>query len=374
MKKFLFPIIAFAFIVFGFASCSLLNSSNEASVSFTIDSKTAQKLLSATNNRTAFNNSARSGVTQELQGMYCKISLKGGYEETKTVLIEEDTTINFSEIPVGISLYAEAVIYEQFDTSEEKVILFDGKSEIISVKSGENKLSIQLKRVEPDIELSTINLSVSLSYTPTVALQEYEVRVRNSSNEMLQKFSVESIDSPIVIENLYPDTYTVSVLGCATFSDVSYVYYYQKTTIAVSSGENKSSELTLGNINDTGTYIVISIQPQGQAATDWATVGSTNNYSCTITGNGVNFTVEDYETVGNGNNYGSISPSEWSSVKDKFLEPGFEYTFDVTVTKKGSVDSTWNDSIAVYTGSTTAIAEQSNYENQGSHAVTVNVE
>ena len=69
-----------------------------------------------------------------------------------------------------------------------------------------------------------------------------------------------------------------------------------------------------------------------------------------------------------------MTPGSWNSHKDKFLEPGFAYTFDVTVIKEGWVDNAWVDKIEEYHGSTTQIVEESNYSNQSSHEVTVVVE
>ena len=351
---------AILFLALCFVSCSFFNASETASVSLSVVSSDGNSL-------------ARSVIPQALQGKFCEISLKGGYSETKTVLLDENASLSFSAIPVGIRLYAQVNIYEQTDTTNEKIILLEGTSDKVLVKAGNNKLSILLKRPGQDAATSSINLSVSLSEIPSVTLEEYEVRVRNSNNEMIQKFSVDNIDSPIAIENLPSDTYRISVLGCATWSDVEYVYYYQKANIVVSSGENKSSDIVLGNFTDNGTYIVIFIQPQGEAAERWSQ-GSNNCYSCTITGNGVNFTIEDSETAGNGNTSGCLNPDSWNSIKDKFLEPGLEYLFSVSVRKEGWENDNWNSNMATYTGSTTKIVEQSNYENQGSHAVTVNVE
>ena len=55
----------------------------------------------------------------------------------------------------------------------------------------------------------------------------------------------------------------------------------------------------------------------------------------------------------------------WYSKKETFLEPGFAYTFSVTVTKNSS---------EIHRGSLTKIVEQSNYSNQNDHPINVYVD
>lgn len=375
MKK-IFRLLSVCYGLFAIISCSNLTESNSASLSFTIDRKMAQKINATAELGNVSNYSARSLSAQEMEGLYFEISLKSIYQETKVMPVIENATVNFENIPVGIELYAEASAYrlERIDETIEKFVLYEGKSESIQIKAGENKISIQLKRVEPTEQFSSINLSISLSGTPTTEIEAYEIRVRNSQNEMILTKDVESIEDQILIEELAPDLYTVSVLGYYSVSNDSIVSYYGQTKISLSSNESKTETIELGEFENSGTYICVYINPINAALSEWATLGSNNQYSCTITGNGVNFTTTGYETVGNGNDYGYMTPNEWNSLKGKFLEPGFAYTFDVTVTKEGWVDDTWVDEIRKYHGSTTQIVEESNYSNQNSHAVTVEVE
>ncbi len=374
MKK-IFRLLSVCYGLFAIISCSNLNESNSASLSFTIDRKMAQKINATAELGNVSNYSARSLSAQEMEGLYFEISLKGIYQETKVMPVIENATVNFENIPVGIELYAEASAYrlERIDETIEKFVLYEGKSESIQIKAGENKISIRLKKVEPTEQFSSINLSISLSETPSTEIEAYEIRVRNSQNEMILTKNVESIEEQILIEELDPDSYTISVLGYYSqeSGDVAFVTYYGQTTINLSSNENKTSAIVLGDFESTGTYQVINIKPVGEA--DFKT-GSLLSYSCTIIGNGVNFTFTGEETPNENKMGGTMNPNSWNTIKDKFLEPGFEYTFDVTVTKGGWEGEVYNHNMATYTGSTTEVVEQSNYENQGVHAITVEVE
>ena len=381
MIKLIKRFIVFIFLTSVLFSCSLLDSQNEASITFTIDRNMAQKISDTDRARNVSESASRSISPEEMEGLYFQINLKGGYEDSKTIPVVENASVDFENIPVGIELYAEANAYrlEEIDGIKDKIVLFEGKSEKIIVSAGNNKLSISLKRIEPVIQTSSIKLSISIDGTPdSNKIQAYEIRIRDSNNEMSQILTVDNIENPVLIENLPQDNYTISVLayylnvdGAEDYNDVT---YYGKTSTELSASENKSANVELRDFSSSGTYICVNIQPINSAAEKWGVLGSNNKYSCTITGNGVNFTTEGLETVGNGNNYGYMTPGSWNSHKDKFLEPGFAYTFDVTVIKEGWVDNAWVDKIEEYHGSTTQIVEESNYSNQSSHEVTVVVE
>lgn len=385
MVKLIKRFIVFIFFTSVLFSCSLLDSQNEASITFTIDRNMAQKISDTDRARNVSESASRSISPEEMEGLCFQINLKGGYEDSKTIPVVENASVDFENIPVGIELYAEANAYrlEEIDGIKDKIVLFEGESEKIIVSAGNNKLSISLKRTEPVIQTSSIELSISIDGTPdSNRIQAYEIRIRDSNNEMSQKLTVDNIEIPVLIENLPQDNYTISVLayysnlnvdgdGGEPYDDVT---YYGKTSTELSAGENKSANVELRDFSSSGTYICVNIQPINSAAEEWAKLGSKNQYSCTITGNGVNFTIEGEETVGNGNNYGYMTPGSWNSHKDKFLEPGFAYTFDVTVIKAGWVDNAWVEKIREYHGTKTQIVEESNYSNQSSHKVTVEVE
>lgn len=214
--------------------------------------------------------------------------------------------------------------------------------------------------------------------------EAYEIRVRNSYNEMSQKISGVTPGSTIVIDDLYPDTYTISVLAYQSTSGnngdssnpTSFTYdsvsYYGRTTVTVYAGEEKEASIIMKTFDDSGSYPVVNIYHEDE---NFFTYNGFFAYSCTVTGNGVNFTYTGEESGDNGNPYGTmicnnlngIANYYWNQKKETFLEPGFTYTFNVTVTKSG-------DSVTTYRGSKTQVVEQSNYGNQLSHTIDIYVE
>jgi len=227
---------------------------------------------------------------------------------------------------------------------------------------------------------SARSISSSGSITENDQIEAYEIRVRNSYNEMSQKISGVTPGSTIVIDDLYPDTYTISVLAyySTSIDDGNYnnttsftydrVSYYGRTTVTVYAGEKKEASITMRTFDKSGSYPVVTIYPEGE---NFFTDGAFT-YSCTVTGNGVNFTYtggetgEDTKTCGtmSCSNLNGIANYQWNHKKETFLEPGFTYTFNVTVTKNGD---------ATYRGSKTQVVEQSNYENQFAHTIDIYV-
>lgn len=213
-------------------------------------------------------------------------------------------------------------------------------------------------------------------------IEAYEIRVRNSYNEMSQKISGVTPGSTIVIDDLYPDTYTISVLAyqSASVDDgyinnlTSFTYdsvsYYGRTTVTVYAGEEKEASIIMKNFDNSGSYPIVNIYHEDE---NFFTSGSFY-YSCTVTGNGVNFTYTGEETADYGKTYGTmicnnlngIANYYWNQKKETFLEPGFTYTFNVTVTKSG-------DSVTTYRGSKTQVVEQSNCANQEDHTIDIYV-
>ena len=223
---------------------------------------------------------------------------------------------------------------------------------------------------------SARSISSSGSIPANDQIEAYEIRVRNSDNEMSQKISGAKPGSTIVIDNLYPDTYTISVLAYNSTTgndgDMSNPYtftydkvsYYGKTTVTVYAGEKKKTSITMSTFENSGSYPFVYIYPAGE---NFFT-NDTFDYSCTVTGNGVSFTYTGGETGDNNKTSGAMTCSylngvpnyNWNQKKETFLEPGLTYTFNVTVKQKDVNGNTK----ATYTGSSTVPINQSNYSNQ----------
>lgn len=223
---------------------------------------------------------------------------------------------------------------------------------------------------------SARSISSSGSIPANDQIEAYEIRVRNSDNEMSQKISGAKTGSTIVIDNLYPDTYTISVLAyysetgndgnsenprTFTYDKIS---YYGKTTVTVYAGEKKETSITMRTFNNSGSYPFVDIYPAGE---NFFT-NDTFDYSCTVTGNGVSFTYTGDESGYEGKSSGAMTCSyldgipnyDWNQKKETFLEPGLTYTFNVTVKQK----DVYGNTKVTYTGSSTVPIKQSNYSNQ----------
>ena len=78
-------------------------------------------------------------------GYLLSVELKGTVTETHTTEITEDgASITFENLPEGSKIYAEASVYENGSPDS---ILYSGKSETITISSGENQLALALKKI-----------------------------------------------------------------------------------------------------------------------------------------------------------------------------------------------------------------------------------
>lgn len=140
-KKLIFAAPLCALILI-FASCSLFSDDNEGtSVSFTIDSKTAQKLMRSSGAGGSEN--SRAGL-QDLNGLYINMCLRGSYEDSQFAQITSaGLTLSFDGIPVGENIYAYAEIY-----STPQSIQYKGRSQTIEIERGDNELQLKLLDIQ----------------------------------------------------------------------------------------------------------------------------------------------------------------------------------------------------------------------------------
>lgn len=141
MSKKLFFLAPLCALIFLFASCSFLSDLSDekdgASVSFTIDSQTAQNLLRQSG--VDFSASERAGIVN-LQGLYINLSLRGSVSTSQFSRITSNgVSVTFNKIPVGKQVYAYAEIY-----TDPSNVLYKGKSDSKETKRGSNSLSVKL--------------------------------------------------------------------------------------------------------------------------------------------------------------------------------------------------------------------------------------
>ncbi len=139
MKALLFTLSSALLFITG---CSLFENSGTGRITFRIDGETADKIAQESQSRAA----ARTLTAEEMEGLCFEIELKGDYAAKKTLPVTEGATAVFDDLPVGISLYAEGSAYR--GTDGEKVILYTGRSEEITIHEGENSLSLVMKKIE----------------------------------------------------------------------------------------------------------------------------------------------------------------------------------------------------------------------------------
>ncbi|MBQ7157957.1 MAG: hypothetical protein IJS09_00830, partial [Treponema sp.] len=127
------------------SSCSLFDSENGGKVVVRIDGQMAEQNLSDVQDQTVFR--AGSGPDAGvLNGLFMDITINGGYSETKTVSLnsETQTQVTFFDIPIGISVYITASAYAM--KNGDKTVYYEGTSEIFTIKSGTNEVSLTMQR------------------------------------------------------------------------------------------------------------------------------------------------------------------------------------------------------------------------------------
>ena len=73
-----------------------------------------------------------------------ELSIKGDFNSTRTLSLAEGSSVVFEQIPGGSQIYAHVISYDSAD--ENSTALYEGRSETITIKSGENSLSVSLKK------------------------------------------------------------------------------------------------------------------------------------------------------------------------------------------------------------------------------------
>ena len=144
LRKQLFTAAALA-LALVFTSCSFLTESKDSGrVTITLNQATIQKLQ--TSARAAGDPADESNYSETL---YIDIQLKGDYEDSQTITSKENesATVTFEKLRRGSKVYLQADAYIEEPGMNEKIMLFTGSSDTIEIKTGENPVSLQLKRI-----------------------------------------------------------------------------------------------------------------------------------------------------------------------------------------------------------------------------------
>ena len=124
-----------------FTSCfSNFKTQRETSVTFNLDKETVSKIL-----KSSINNSSSRAAAGTTADFFIDVSLCGDFEQTKTVPVEDEIHVEFTEVPVNSRVYAKAQIFKYTDSQKtEKNVIYRGQSQTIVVRDTGNVLSIKL--------------------------------------------------------------------------------------------------------------------------------------------------------------------------------------------------------------------------------------
>lgn len=128
-------------------SCSFASAESDASgqVSFMLDAGTVQSIQSKI---FSISRSSASGEFEFDSSLSMEISLHGGWQDATSIPVSDGATATFNKVPIGLSVYAKAVVYSQ-DADSRHDFLF-GRSEEFIVKAGVNSVSLVLGTEDPD--------------------------------------------------------------------------------------------------------------------------------------------------------------------------------------------------------------------------------
>ena len=145
--------------------CSHAFDGQDTTVSFCIDSNVLQQLQISQNINQA---RAADGSSQTK----LSVSLKGGYEKNQLIdLTSETVVVEFSKVPTGKKIWAEAEIYCEYKDLNIKDTLYTGKSEMLTVSKGENVINLKLQQAQRKYNLSSKSDSVYTVINPIMIRQ-----------------------------------------------------------------------------------------------------------------------------------------------------------------------------------------------------------
>lgn len=141
MKK--TPFVAFLLASLLLASCS--NSTDDSSISLAFPRELTQTVLK--------NSDVKDAQNYPVQKLECTLKDSNGKEiatEIADLNDEKNTVITFNEIPAGTKVSVSATIYGSLTESknEPEYRLYAGESDKITVKPGNNTITLKLEKIE----------------------------------------------------------------------------------------------------------------------------------------------------------------------------------------------------------------------------------
>lgn len=261
----------------GLVSCADLGSksSNTGSIRFSIDSNRLRNAVARSVEYTGGGiNKSENDEVDDLERKYTsyrfEFAIKGGFTASKSIswtydeFHSEDNkslSFQFDSIPEGTTLYAEATLYkirtyEQHEGEEAKSfeeVQMKGKSETISIKSGENTLAI-----------SMYNIYFNFPFTIKINIEGCDIADSADIASILEGMCIYpfSADSKFVKAMFDAKKTNATDADIYEIANKYYDYYYPKDEeysnladpIAIySSGDSKSYE-----ISEDGTTLTVT--------------------------------------------------------------------------------------------------------------------
>lgn len=159
MKK--TPFVAFLLASLLLASCS--NSTDDSSISLSFPRELTQTVLK--------NSDVTDAQNYPVQKLECTLKDSNGKEiatEIADLNDEKNTVITFNEIPAGTKVSASATIYGSDKENSPEYRLYTGQSGKITVKPGNNTITLKLEKTKDIAEISIDgikSISLDVSYT-----------------------------------------------------------------------------------------------------------------------------------------------------------------------------------------------------------------
>ena len=100
--------------------------------------------------------SALDTIINENEACYIDLKIQGSYEYSQTINLKETQVVQIENIPVGAIITAAVELYiitkNPDDETETKTILYNGESKTYTIISGENAITVPLKKVQTSEE------------------------------------------------------------------------------------------------------------------------------------------------------------------------------------------------------------------------------
>ena len=252
--------------------------------------------------------------------------------QTDDIAENTNTVITFSGIPAGTKVSASATIYGSDNENSTEYRLYTGESDKITVKPGNNTITLKLKKTT-----TTVVLYNNTSATATPALS-YATLTDDSVSSPKELLAKDSDSSPIIVDycfdnsnNLYAIVNNTAETG-SSYSINKYKY---------NNGYNNKSDVTTYTIGETVDVATIDYIEASSDDKLYAVIDSMYIAQLTLESDGsVSF-----------NKY--ISPDDWGSIQT-FCTDGTNFYVIVSIT---SYDDRQNATKIVKLASCTVSAE-----------------